>query len=352
MTQAPSPASNPWHDSAFLKACRREAVPYTPVWLMRQAGRYMKEYRELREKTPFLRLCKSPQLVSEITVFAAERIGADAAILFSDLLLPAQPMGLKLEYTKEEGPTLTPAVRSAEAIDALKEVDPDSLNYVYEAVRLTRREMPSSLPLIGFGGAPFTLASYLIEGGHSRNYEHTKTLMYGDPGAWNALLAKLVRCQIQFLNRQLRAGASAVQIFDSWVGTLSPSDYRTFVQPHTRALIEGLDGGHPVIHFGTGNAGLLAEMRAAGGTVIGLDWRVDLDRAWDQLGPDVAVMGNLDPCALLADEAHLEKEVKRVLAQAGNRPGHVFNLGHGVLPQTQVDRVRRLVDLVHESSRR
>jgi uroporphyrinogen decarboxylase len=352
MTQTPAPASTAWHDSPFLKACRREAVPYTPVWLMRQAGRYMKEYRELREKTPFLRLCKTPQLVSEITVFAAERIGADAAILFSDLLLPAQPMGLKLEYTKEEGPTLTPAVRTAEAIDALKEVDPDSLNYVYEAVRLTRREMPADLPLIGFGGAPFTLASYLIEGGHSRNYEHTKTLMYGDPGAWNALLAKLVRCQTQFLNRQLRAGASAVQIFDSWVGTLSPADYRQFVQPHSRALIEGLDGGHPVIHFGTGNAGLLAEMRAAGGTVIGLDWRVDLGQAWTQLGPDVGVMGNLDPCVLLADEAHLEKEVKRVLAEAGNRPGHVFNLGHGVLPQTQVDRVRRLVDLVHESSRR
>jgi uroporphyrinogen decarboxylase len=176
--------------------------------------------------------------------------------------------------------------------------------------------------------------------------------MYGDPGAWNALLAKLVRCQTQFLNRQLRAGASAVQIFDSWVGTLSPADYREFVQPHTRALIEGLDGGHPVIHFGTGTAGLLTEMRAAGGTVIGLDWRVDLGQAWTQLGPEVAVMGNLDPCALLADEVHLEKEVKRVLAEAGNRPGHVFNLGHGVLPQTQVDRVRRLVDLVHESSRR
>jgi uroporphyrinogen decarboxylase len=338
--------------SAFLKACRREPVPHTPVWLMRQAGRYMKEYRDLREKVSFLKLCRSPQLVSEVTVFAAERIKADAAILFSDLLLPVEAMGLKVGYAKEEGPSITPPVRDAAAIDALPEVEEDAVSYVFEGVRRTRADLDEAIPLIGFGGAPFTLASYIVEGGASRQFVHTKSLMYRDEGAWNALMAKIVRGQIAILNRQLLAGCQAVQVFDSWAGCLSPQDYHRYVKPHTRALLQGIREGTPVIHFATGAGGFLPDLREAGGSVIGVDWRVDLDRAWEALGHDVGIMGNLDPAVLLGDEALLRSEVERILRQAGGRPGHVFNLGHGVLPETPVENVVRLVELVHELSRR
>jgi uroporphyrinogen decarboxylase len=348
---ATSRRPHPSDESVFMKACRREPVPFTPIWLMRQAGRYMKEYRELREQTPFLDLCKSSQLVSEVTVHAVERIGADAAILFADLLLPVEPMGLKLEFTEGDGPAITPPVRDAAAVDALKEVDSDELSYVYDAVRQTRADLDDTTPLIGFAGAPFTIASYLVEGGGSRNYQHTKSLMYRDEGAWNALMGKVVRGQIGFLNRQIRAGAQAVQLFDSWVGCLSPEDYRRFVRPHSAALIEGITPGTPVIHFGTGTATLLPDMRAAGGSVLGLDWRVELDRGWETVGHDVAIMGNLDPLALFGDEAHLRREVERILRQADGRPGHIFNLGHGILPQTPVDNVCRLIEMVHELSK-
>ncbi len=339
-------------DSPFLKACRLEEAPYTPVWLMRQAGRYMRDYREIRAKTPFLELCKNPELAAEVTVRAAQHIGADAAIVFSDLLLILEPMGLGLEYTKGDGPVIHRTVREAADVDRLSEVDPDeSLAYVFEAVRRSRAELPAHIPLIGFAGAPFTLASYMIEGGGSRNYIHTKGLMYQDPGAWHALMERLVRALTRYLNGQIAAGAQAVQVFDSWVGCLSPSDYREFVLPHTRSLILGLTPGVPVIHFGTGTGMLLEDMKEAGGDVIGLDSRVELDVAWNRLGK-VAVQGNLDPAVLLADLPYIWKKIQRILYQADGRKGHIFNLGHGVLPATPEDHAIALVDMVHEMSTR
>jgi uroporphyrinogen decarboxylase len=345
-----APALHPSHDAPFMKACRREPVPYTPIWLMRQAGRYMKEYRDVRSRMSMLELCKTPDAVSEVTCFARRRIGADAAILFADLLLVVEPLGLTLTFEAGEGPVIDPPVRDGAAVDRLREVDPEELAYVYAAVRATRRDLEPEIPLLGFAGAPFTVASYLVEGRGTRHFAHTKRLMYGDEGAWNALLAKVVRAQAGYLARQVEAGCQALQIFDSWVGALSPADYRRYVLPHTRALLAGLPAGVPVIHFGTGTAALLGDLRAAGGSVIGLDWRVELDSAWQALGPDVAVMGNLDPHALLAGPEVILREADRILAEAGGRPGHVFNLGHGVLPETPVDHVVRLIDHVHEKS--
>ncbi|MGH7723931.1 MAG: uroporphyrinogen decarboxylase [Candidatus Eiseniibacteriota bacterium] len=347
-----APPPHPSDQSVFMRACRREPVPHTPIWLMRQAGRYMEEYRAVRAKTTLLDLCKSPDLVSEVTVTAARRLGVDAAILFADLLLVVEPLGLRLEFSQGEGPVIDPPVRDGRGVDSLREVRPEDLAYVFDAVRATRRDLDAGLPLIGFAGAPFTVASYLIEGRGSRHYAHTKRLMYGDEGAWNALMEKLVRAQTAYLNRQIEAGCQAVQLFDSWVGALSPTDYRRYVKPHVRALLAGVTPGVPVLHFGTGTAALLADMRDAGGSVIGLDWRVDLDRAWSEVGYDRAIMGNLDPLVLLAEPAVVEREAGRILDQAAGRPGHVFNLGHGILPETPVDHVIRLVQTVHERSAR
>lgn len=346
------PAVHPSHDSAFLRACRREAVPHTPVWLMRQAGRYMPEYRAIRAKMSMLELCKSPDVVSEVTCFARRRIGADAAILFADLLLIAEPLGVTLTFAAGEGPVLEPAVRDAAAVDRLREVDPAELSYVYDAVRAVRRDLEPAIPLIGFAGAPFTVASYLIEGRGTRHFDQVKSFMYRDEGAWNALMAKIVRGTIGYLGLQVEAGCQALQIFDSWVGALSPADYRRYVLPHTRALFQGMPAGVPAIHFGTGTATLLPDLRAAGGSVIGFDWRVELDRAWNEVGHDIAVMGNLDPLLLFAEIPVLEREVDRILAEAAGRDGHVFNLGHGILPGTPVDHVVRLIDHVHERSQR
>lgn len=331
----------------FLRACRREPCGTTPVWLMRQAGRYMKEYRELRERVPFKELCRDPALAAEVTVTAARRIGADAAILFSDILLILEPMGVGVEYAKGDGPVLADPVRGARDLGRLREVEPASLGFVFEAVRQIRRALPAGVPLIGFAGAPFTLASYMIEGGGSREFALTKAFMYRDPAAWRALMERLVRALAPCLNGQIEAGAQAVQLFDSWVGCLGPADYREFVLPHTRALIRELRPGAPVIHFGTGTASLLEAMREAGGDVIGLDFRVELGAAWERLG-EVAVQGNLDPAALLGDRAFIRRRAEDILRQARGRPGHIFNLGHGVLPATPVDNVRFLVDLVHE----
>jgi uroporphyrinogen decarboxylase len=335
-----------------MRACRREPAPYTPVWLMRQAGRYMKEYRDLRARVPFLDLCKSPELVSEVTVTAAERIGADAAILFADILLVVEPMGLRLEYAAGEGPVIEPPVRTAPDVERLREMDPAALDYVYQAVHQTRKDLKSTTPLIGFAGAPFTVASYMIEGGASRNFEHTKGMMYRDPGAWHELMQRISRGLVQYLNGQIAAGAGAVQLFDSWVGCLSPSDYREFVLPHSRTVIRGIQAGVPVIHFGTATATLLEDMREAGGDVIGLDWRVELDRGWEQVGHDRAVQGNLDPVVLMSDVPTVRERARRILTQAGGRPGHIFNLGHGILPQTPVENVVALIDAVHEMSQR
>ena len=339
-------------DSPFMRACRREPVPYTPVWLMRQAGRYMREYREVRARTDFLELCKTPALAAEVTVTAAERLGVDAAIIFADILLIVEPMGIELEFARGEGPVIHNPVREARDVLRLREVETvEALDYVLEAIRLTRRALKPDLPLIGFAGAPFTLASYIVEGGASKNYIHTKTLMYADARAWHAMMSLVSRALSKYLNAQIEAGAQAVQLFDSWVGCLSPEDYRQYVLPHTRSVIRAVKPGTPVIHFGTGTAALLELMREAGGDVIGLDWRVDLGQGWKRLGQDVAVMGNLDPVALFASPEHIRAQAQRILESANDRPGHIFNLGHGILPETPVENVIALVDAVHELSR-
>jgi uroporphyrinogen decarboxylase len=340
-------------NSVFMRACRREPVPYTPVWLMRQAGRYMREYREVRARTTFLELCKTPELAAEVTVTAAERLGVDAAIIFADILLILEPMGIDLEFAHGEGPVIHNPVRTAADVDRLKEVeDVSSLDFVSEAIRQTRRALKDDIPLIGFSGAPFTLASYICEGGGSKNYVWTKKLMYDDAGAWHSLMSLISRALSKYLNAQIAAGAQAVQLFDSWVGCLSPDDYRQFVLPHTRYVIQNITPGVPAIHFGTGTGSLLELMREAGGDVIGLDWRVRLDEAWDRVGHDAGVMGNLDPVVLFADRDYAISQARGILDQAAGRPGHCFNLGHGILPETPVDNVIALVEAVHELSAR
>ncbi len=340
-------------NSPFMRACRREAVPYTPIWLMRQAGRYMKDYRDVRARTSFLELCKTPALAAEVTVTAAERLGVDAAIIFADILLIIEPMGLQLEFSKGEGPVIHNPVRDVAGVDRLREVDDVGLlSFVFDAIRETRSALRSDLPLIGFAGAPFTLASYIVEGGASKNYVHTKSLMYNDSGAWHAMMSLIARGLIKYLNAQIAAGAQVVQLFDSWVGALSPDDYREYVLPHTRTVINGINSGTPVIHFGTGTSALLELMREAGGDVIGLDWRVRLDEGWQRIGHDVGVMGNLDPVTLFANQNYLRSQAKLILDQAGDRPGHIFNLGHGILPETPVENVIALVETVHEVSER
>jgi len=341
------------NNQAFLAACRREKTPYTPVWLMRQAGRYMEEYRKLRAQYGFLELCKRPELAAEITLTPVERLGVDAAILFADILLILEPMGVGLEYAAGDGPVIHRPVRSAVDVDRLQEFKVDKeLSFVIETVKKTRASLGGKVPLIGFAGAPFTLASYLIEGGSSRNYVHTKQLFCSDPSAWNRLMQRLSSAVAAYLNAQIAAGAQAVQLFDSWAGCLSPGDYEQFVLPHTRSTIAAITSGVSVIHFSTGTSGLLKSIRAAGGDVIGVDWRVNLDEAWQQVGYDVAIQGNLDPVALFASPKEIRSRVADVLRRAGDRPGHIFNLGHGILPETPVENVVAMVEAVHELSAR
>ncbi|WP_422926922.1 uroporphyrinogen decarboxylase [Singulisphaera sp. PoT] len=349
MPSVPPPAlPESLRESIFLKACRGEPTPVTPVWLMRQAGRYMSEYRDLRSKVSFLQLCKDPALATEVTVHAAEKLGVDAAILFADILLILEPMGLHLEFSKGEGPVIHNPVRETSDVDRIQRFDAmDPLDYVAKAVSSIRAALRPDTPLIGFAGAPFTLACYAIEGSGSRHYEKAKSFMYRDPGAWNALMEKLVDGTAVYLNAQADAGAQALQLFDSWVGNLSPHDYSRFVQPHMRRLIGKLAPGVPVIHFGTDTGSLLELQSDAGGDVIGLDWRVELNAARERLGPSVAVQGNLDPIVLFAPLPEIEQQTKRILDQAAGRPGHIFNLGHGILPNTPVDHVIALVDMVH-----
>ncbi len=335
----------------FLRACRREAVDATPVWFMRQAGRYMAEYRLLREKHTLLEICAQPELAAEVTMQPVRALGVDAAILFADILLPAMPLGVGLEFAKGEGPILQHPVRRLADVQALRPVDPETdLGYVMQALRIVRGEL-HGIPLIGFCGAPFTLASYIVEGGSSREFARTKTMMYSAPEAWKLLMDKLSTVLADYITAQIRAGAQAVQIFDSWVGTLSPQDYVDYVQPYSRRVLEAAAGsGVPVIHFGTGATTLLPAMRAAGGTVIGLDWRIGLDDGWKMVGENVAIQGNLDPAVLFAPEPEIRKRVKDVLRRANGRPGHIFNLGHGILQNTPVDNVKAVVDMVHEYS--
>ncbi len=357
---AQRPAADPaadrrqaWYDSRMMRAARGQPVDCTPVWLMRQAGRYMREYREVREKTTFLELCKNPALCAEVAITAQQRLGVDAAIIFSDLLPILEPMGMELEYAVGEGPVIHNPIREPLDVDRVLELEGvDSLHFVMETVRVTRAEMPADLPLIGFAGAPFTLGSYAIEGGGSRNYLFTKTLMYRDPGAWDELMRRLVRGITLYLNAQIAAGVQLVQVFDSWVGCLSPDDYRRFVLPHMQALFVGLTAGVPVINFATGNPALLPLLAEGGGQIMGVDWRTRLETAWEAVGHQRGIMGNLDPCLLLADFSDIRQAVGDILDQAAGRPGHIFNLGHGILPQTPVDNAIALVDAVHELSAR
>jgi uroporphyrinogen decarboxylase len=339
--------------STFLAACRREKTSYTPVWLMRQAGRYMEEYRKLRAQYEFLELCKKPELAAEITLAPVEKLGVDAAILFADILLILEPMGVGLEYSKGDGPVIHNQVSSRTQVEQLIEFDPqEALPFVYETVRNSCAALNGRVPLIGFAGAPFTLASYLIEGGSSRNYVKTKKLIYSNPGAWRPLMERLSSLTAKYLNAQIAAGAEAVQLFDSWAGCLAPGDYERYVLPYTRATIAGVTPGVPVIHFSTGTGGFLRSIRAAGGDVIGLDWRVSLDAAWEELGHDVAIQGNLDPAVLLSSTRDIRRRVEELLRRANGRPGHIFNLGHGVLPETPVANVKAMVEAVHELSSR
>jgi uroporphyrinogen decarboxylase len=337
----------------FLKACRRQPTKFTPIWLMRQAGRYMKEYRALRKKYSFLEMCKNPELAAKVTLLPIKKFKFDAAIIFSDILIPLEPMGIELEFAKGEGPVFHNPIRELRQIEKLRIIQPeDDVPFLMDAIRTVRQELEGKVPLIGFSGAPFTLASYMIEGGHSKNYFFTKGMIYQNPMAWQNLMEKLSEVLIRYLNAQIRAGAQAIQLFDSWVGCLSPSDYEKYILPYSKKVIDGVEKSVPLIHFATDSATLLERMKQAGGEVIGVDWRVNLKEAWKRLGYDVAIQGNLDPIVLFSSINLIEKEVKRILDDVEGRPGHIFNLGHGILPNTPVDHVAALVDLVHEYSSR
>jgi len=337
----------------FLQACRREPVDCTPVWFMRQAGRYMAEYRALRAKHSILKLCKTPELAAQVTLQPVDRFPLDAAIIFADILLPLEPMGLRLEFAEGEGPVIHNPVRDHAAVERLNVIDGGELDYVAEAIRQARRALNGRVPLIGFAGAPFTLASYAIEGGSSRNYLLTKQLMYCEPKTWHQLMDKFARVITGYLRRQIKAGAQAIQLFDSWVGCLSVGDYVEYVLPHVQLIFEGLKReGVPMIHFGTGTSAMLRQMREAGGDVIGVDWRIHLDEAWATVGHDVAVQGNLDPLTLFAPLHEIERRVADILRRAGGRPGHIFNLGHGILPTTPLEHVAATIDMVHKLSQR
>jgi uroporphyrinogen decarboxylase len=335
----------------FLRACRREPVDATPVWMMRQAGRYMAEYRALRSKHSMLEACRTPALAAEVTMQPL-RLGMDAAILFSDILLPLEPMGAAFDFAKGEGPVIFSPIADQAGVDRLRIFEPEEgLGYILETIRILKKEL--EVPLIGFAGAPFTLASYLIEGGKTATFAKTKRLMYEHPEAWHDLMGKLAEVVRRLLRKQVEAGADAIQLFDSWVGQLSADDYRLYVQPHVAHILQNIETCNvPVIHFGTGTYHLLEAQREAGGTVIGLDWRTPIDEGWAKVGAGSAVQGNLDPTVLLAPRPVALQHAARVLDRAAHRPGHIFNLGHGILPETPVATVEAVVDFVHRASAR
>lgn len=334
----------------FLRACQRLPVDRTPVWFMRQAGRYMPEYRAVREKYSLLEICKQPELATEVTLQPVHALGVDAAILFADILLPVIPLGLGLEFVKGEGPAIAKPVRTLADARALRPLDPETdLGYVLDAIRLLRRELDGSVPLIGFCGAPFTLASYIIEGGPSRDFTLTKSMMYSAPDVYRTLMQRLASMLSEYIVAQIRAGAQAVQIFDSWVGNLSPQDYERYVLPYSQQVLAAAQAeGVPVIHFGTNTSTLLPLMKRAGGSVFGLDWRTPLEDGWKSLGESVAVQGNLDPAVLFAPLDEIKVRVHDILQSAAGRPGHIFNLGHGVLQHTPVENLKAVVEIVHE----
>jgi len=337
-------------NSQFLKACRGQQTDYTPIWIMRQAGRFLREYRELRSRVSFLDLCKTPELAAEVTLMAVNRLDVDAAIIFSDILLVLECLGLNIEFSKADGPIIKNIVRSTRTLGSLEEFDPERLDFVYEAIAITRRALDPDKSLIGFAGAPFTVASYAIEGGASRNYINTKQLMFEDAEFWHGMMNILTEATSKYLNRQIEAGADAVQIFDSWVGCLSPSDYRENVFPYMKKLVGSIKRDTPVILFGTGTSSILEMIRDTGCTVVGLDWRVDLEEAWGRIGFETPVQGNLDPVKLFASSGYVKDQTNSILQKVNSRPGFIFNLGHGVLPKTPVDNVLKLIDTVHEYS--
>jgi uroporphyrinogen decarboxylase len=338
-------------DSPFLRSCRLQKNAFTPIWLMRQAGRYMPEYRAIRSKLGFLELCKRADVAAEVTVGAVEKLGVDAAIIFADILLILEPMGIGLEFTKAGGPVIRKPVSSKQDIDDLHPVDvEENLHFVLEAIQKTKAALKPGLPVIGFAGAPFTLASYLIEGSSSRHFEKTKVFMYSQNAQWQRLMDILVKLTVRYLNAQIEAGSQAVQLFDSWAGCLSIDDYRDYVLPFVRSIVKDIRGNVPIIYFATGASALLPSMQEVGAHVLGLDWRVDLGLEWSRIGYATAVQGNLDPTVLLAPREEIARCARRILAKAQARPGHIFNLGHGILPQTPVDNVRFLVETVHQLS--
>ena len=335
----------------LLRALRREPVDATPVWFMRQAGRFLPEYRAVRSKLSLLEICARPEVAAEVTLQPIDRLGVDAAIIFADILLPLVPMGLPLRFATGEGPIIDRPVRTAADVRALRAGVAGELEPVYETLRLVRRALRPEVALIGFAGGPFTVASYAIEGGPSRHFIEVKKFMYGDPALWHEFLGAITDLTIAYLLAQSDAGAQVVQLFDSWVGALAPDDYRRFVFPHMRRIFAALTERRvPSIHFGVGTATLLELQRDAGGDAIGLDWRVPLDQGWAQLGPGVAVQGNLDPVALFAPRDELALRVRQILAAAGGRPGHIFNLGHGILPGTDPANVRAVTEMVHDAT--
>ncbi|HUG14663.1 MAG TPA: uroporphyrinogen decarboxylase [Thermomicrobiales bacterium] len=336
----------------FLRACRREPVDCTPVWFMRQAGRYMPEYRAIREKHTLLDICSIPELAAEVTLQPVNQLDVDAAIIFADILLPLVPMGMQLEFAAGEGPVLHDPLRDRAAIERLRAIEPtESLKATLDAISLVRRQLDGKVAVIGFAGGPFTMATYAIEGGSSRDHRVTKSLMLNDPGSWHLLMGKIAAMTAAYLLAQIKAGVQCVQIFDSWAGQLSPDDYRRYVLPATRRIVSDVSQtGVPVILFGTNTAGMLDVIAEAGSDVVGADWRIPLDRAWDHIGHDRAIQGNLDPVALLAPPPELERRVAQIIDAAGGRPGHIFNLGHGILPQTPVDSVMAVAEHVHQMS--
>ncbi|MFC9153594.1 uroporphyrinogen decarboxylase [Streptomyces bauhiniae] len=340
------------YDSAFLKACRREPVPHTPVWFMRQAGRSLPEYRKVREGIPMLESCTRPELVTEITLQPVRRHDVDAAVFYSDIVVPLKAIGIDLDIKPGVGPVVAEPVRTRADLARLRDLTPEDVSYVTEAVRMLTGELGST-PLIGFAGAPFTLASYLVEGGPSRTYENAKAMMYGDPELWADLLDRLADITAAFLKVQIEAGASAVQLFDSWAGALAPADYRASVMPASAKVFDAVAGyGVPRIHFGVGTGELLKLMGDAGADVVGVDWRVPLDEAARRVGPGKALQGNLDPTVLFTDRRTVETKAQEVLDAAASLEGHVFNLGHGVMPNIEPDALTHLVDYVHQASAR
>lgn len=336
-------------NDVFLRACHRDRVTHTPVWFMRQAGRYMSEYRKIREKYSLLEICRQPELAAEVTLQPVNKLEVDAAILFSDLLLPFEPMGLPFDFVKGEGPIIHTPIRTDGDVARLSNFDPsDGLGHVLKTISILRKDLQDRVPLIGFAGAPFTLASYAIEGGPSKNYGKTKTLMYSEPATWHRLCETFATNIAEYLLAQIEAGVQAVQLFDSWVGALNESDYREFILPHTQSILRTVSAKEvPVLHFGTSTSNLLEIMSEAGGDVIGVDWRIPIDRAWKLVGTNKAIQGNLDPTLLLGPPERMLAATRDILHKVNGRPGHIFNLGHGILPETPVENVQELARYVH-----